>query len=226
LTHISGSSSAYGNSNQYTPHTNIVSSHIGSLLRVNNDSPSMVRDGRVSTSSPFANSGIMHGSLLSDDSSLHSDSGILNDGVSNGVVNHSRSKPLNNAMHSQCMLAMCTLAKDLSPRIVSLGRRVLSIIEIEQVVAKPLKSNSGVQSGERTTSSLTPLARLAQSSSWFEMSASHLPLTFRTPPVNPPRPNFLVRMGMRRVYSLEFRPHVLNFPETGLADPFLGAGAS
>jgi regulator-associated protein of mTOR len=113
----------------------------------------------------------MHGSPLSDDSSLHSDSGILNDGVSNGVVNHSRSKPMDNAMYSQCVLAMCTLAKDPSPRIASLGRRVLSIIGIEQVVAKPLKSSSGVHSGEPTTSSPTPLAGLARSSSWFEMNS-------------------------------------------------------
>jgi hypothetical protein len=53
-----------------------------------------------------------------------------------------------------------------------------------------------------------------------------LPLSFRTPPVSPPRPNYLAGMGMRRVYSLEFRPHVLNSPETGLADPLLGAGGS
>jgi regulator-associated protein of mTOR len=52
----------------------------------------------------------------------------------------------------------------------------------------------------------------------------HLPLTIRTPPVSPPRPSYLA--GMRRVYSLEFRPHVLNSPETGLADPLLGAGGS
>ncbi len=111
----------------------------------------------------------MHGSPVSDDSSQHSDSGILNDGVSNGV-NHSRSKPLDNAMYSQCVLAMCTLAKDPSPRIASLGRRVLSIIGIEQVVAKPLKFSSGVQHGEPTTASPTPLAGLARSSSWFEMN--------------------------------------------------------
>jgi regulator-associated protein of mTOR len=134
----------------------------------------VVRDGRVSTSSPLANSGIMHGSPVSDDSSQHSDSGILNDGVSNGVVNHSRSKPLDNAMYSQCVLAMCTLAKDPSPHIASLGRRVLSIIGIEQVVAKPLKSSSGVQHGEPTTASPTLLAGLARSSSWFEMNGGKL----------------------------------------------------
>ncbi|XP_062167404.1 regulatory-associated protein of TOR 1 isoform X1 [Alnus glutinosa] len=223
LAHINSSSSGYSNSNQYMPHANIVSSQIGSLLRVSNDNLSVVRDGRVSTSSPLANSGIMHGSPVSDDSSQHSDSGILNDGVSNGV-NHSRSKPLDNSMYSQCVLAMCTLAKDPSPRIASLGRRVLSIIGIEQVVAKPLKFSSGVQHGEATTASPTPLAGLARSSSWFEMNGGHLPLTFRTPPVSPPRPSYLA--GMRRVYSLEFRPHVLNSPETGLADPLLGAGGS
>jgi regulator-associated protein of mTOR len=169
LAHINSSSSGYGSSNQYMRHANIVSSQIGSLLRVSNDNPSVVRDGRVSTSSPLANSGIMHGSPVSDDSSQHSDSGILNDGVSNGV-NHSRSKPLDNSMYSQCVLAMCTLAKDPSPRIASLGRRVLSIIGIEQVVAKPLKFSSGVQHGEPTTASPTPLAGLARSSSWFEMN--------------------------------------------------------
>jgi regulator-associated protein of mTOR len=147
LAHISrSSSSGYGNSN-------IVSSQIGSLSRVSNDNPSVVRDGRVSTSSPLATSGIMHGSPLFDDSY----SGILNDGV---VVNHSRSKPLDNAMYSQCVMAMCTLANDPSPHIATLGRQVLSIIGIEQVVAKPFKP---------TAASPTPLTGLARSSSWFEM---------------------------------------------------------
>ncbi|GMP73613.1 hypothetical protein CsSME_00031316 [Camellia sinensis var. sinensis] len=50
----------------------------------------------------------------------------------------------------------------------------------------------------------------------------HLPLTFRTPPVSPPRPSYL-----RRVCSLEFRPNLMNTPDTGLADPLLGShGAS
>jgi regulator-associated protein of mTOR len=170
LAHIKSTGSGYSNSNQYMPHGSIVSSQISSLLRVGNDNPAVVRDGRVSTSSPLANSGIMHGSPLSDDSSQHSDSGILNDGVSNGVVNHSRSKPLDNAMYSQCVLAMCTLAKDPSPRIASLGRRVLSIIGIEQVVTKPLKPTSGnIRPAESTTASPTPNL-LARSSSWFDMN--------------------------------------------------------
>lgn len=51
----------------------------------------------------------------------------------------------------------------------------------------------------------------------------HLPLTFRTPPVSPPRPNYLT--GMRRVCSLEFRPHLMS-PDSGLADPLLGSGGT
>nr|XP_023912272.1 regulatory-associated protein of TOR 1 [Quercus suber]POF10632.1 regulatory-associated protein of tor 1 [Quercus suber] len=224
LAHIKSAGSNYSNSNQYMPHGSIVSSQIGSLVRIGNDSPSLVRDGRVSTSSPLANAGIMHGSPLSDDSSQHSDSGVLNDGVSNGVVNHSRSKPLDNAMYSQCVLAMCTLAKDPSPRIASLGRRVLSIIGIEQVVTKPLKPSGNVRPADPTTALPTPsFAGLARSSSWFDMNGGHLPLTtFRTPPVSPPRPNYLT--GMRRVCSLEFRPHLINSPDSGLADPLLGSG--
>lgn len=114
----------------------------------------------------------MHGSPLSDDSSQHSDSGILNDGMSNGVVNHSTPKPLDNAMYSQCVLAMCTLAKDPSPRIASLGRRVLAIIGIEQVLAKPVKTTgSSLRPGEPATA--TPFAGLARSSSWFDMNGGN-----------------------------------------------------
>ncbi|XP_050383493.1 regulatory-associated protein of TOR 1 [Argentina anserina] len=194
------------------------SSQIGPLLRVGNDSSS-VRDGRVSTSSPLASSGIMHGSPLSDDLSHHSDSGILDDGGSNGIVNHLTPKPLDNAMYSQCVVAMCTLAKDPSPRIAKLGRRVLAIIGIEQVVAKPVKSTGiSVRPGDSITASPIGLAR---SSSWFDMNGGHLP--FRTPPVSPPRQNYLT--GMRRVCSLEFRPHLMS-PDSGLADPLLGSGGT
>ena len=56
----------------------------------------------------------------------------------------------------------------------------------------------------------------------LDMLTGHLPLTFRTPPVSPPRQNFLT--GMRRVCSLEFRPHLMNSPDSGLADPLLGSG--
>ncbi|KAK8619393.1 hypothetical protein V6N13_133355 [Hibiscus sabdariffa] len=203
---------------------NIISSQIGPLTRVGSDNSAVVRDGRVSTSSPLATAGVMHGSPLSDDSSQHSDSGILNDGISNGVIRHSRSKPLDNAMYSQCVLAMCTLAKDPSPRIATLGRRVLSIIGIEQVTKSVKTAGSSARLGEPTTSSPTPsFAGLARSSSWFDMNGGHLPLTFRTPPVSPPRQNFLT--GMRRVCSLEFRPHLMNSTDSGLADPLLGSSS-
>ena len=52
----------------------------------------------------------------------------------------------------------------------------------------------------------------------------HMPLTFRTPPVSPPRPSYLA--GMRRVCSLEFRPHLMSSPDSGLADPLIGSRAS
>ncbi|KAI4353507.1 hypothetical protein L6164_002452 [Bauhinia variegata] len=220
LANIKGSGGGYPNQN-HVPHASIVSSQIGPLLRIGNDNSSVVRDGRVSSSSPLGSSGIMHESPLSDDSSHHSDSGIMHDGLSNGVANHSGPKPFDNALYTQCVFAMCTLAKDPSPRIASLGRRVLSIIGIEQVVAKPLKSTS-IRTGEPTAS--PSLVGLARSSSWFDMNGGHLPLTFRTPPVSPPRPSYLT--GMRRVCSLEFRPHLMSSPDSGLADPLLGSGGA
>ncbi|CAI0474807.1 unnamed protein product [Linum tenue] len=226
LAHIKGGGSGYTTTNQYMPHPSIVASQIGPLTRVGSDTASLVREGRVSTSSPLAGTGIMHGSPLSDDSSQHSDPGILNDVISNGVVHHSRPIPLDNAMYSQCVLAMLTLARDPSPRIASLGRRVLSIIGIEQVVAKPGNSTgSSARPVKATTSSPAPtLAGLARSSSWFDMNAGHLPSTFRTPPVSPPRPSYLT--GMRRVCSLEFRPHLMSSPDSGLADPLLGSAVA
>ncbi|XAR55764.1 hypothetical protein NMG60_11035961 [Bertholletia excelsa] len=220
---IRGTASGHTTPTQYVTHNSVGPSHIGPLLRVGGDNQSLARDVRVSTGSPLATSGIMHGSPLSDDSSQHSDSGVLNDCTSNGIVAHMRPRPLDNALYTQCVLAMLSLAKDPSPRVASLGRRVLSIIGIEQVATKSLKSASGaVRLGEPTTPSLAGLAR---SSSWFDMNGGgHLPLTFRTPPVSPPRTSYL--SGMRRVYSLEFRPHLMNSPDTGLADPLLGSGGT
>lgn len=165
---VKGSGSGYTTPTHYG---SIVPSPIAPLLRVGNDSPSVSRDGRVSTSSPLATSGIMHGSPLSDDSSQHSDSGALNDCVSNGVLNHSTRRPLDNALYSQCVLAMCNLAKDPSPRVASLGRRVLAIIGIEQVVAKSVKpAGVNARPGESITTASSSLAGLARSSSWFELN--------------------------------------------------------
>ncbi|KAF5189076.1 Regulatory-associated protein of tor, partial [Thalictrum thalictroides] len=151
-----------------------IPSQIGPVLRVGSDSTTTGRDGRVPTSSPLATPGIMHGSPLSDDSSQHSDSGILlNDSASNGVMNFSRPRPLDSGMYSQCVLAMCTLAKDPSPRIAGLGRRILSIIGIEQVITKTHRfGSSSVRQGDPSTSSPSPhLGALARSSSWFDMNA-------------------------------------------------------
>ncbi|KAL2455765.1 Regulatory-associated protein of TOR 1 [Abeliophyllum distichum] len=218
---IKGSGSGHTTPTHYMPQGSIVSSTIAPSLRFGNESQSVVRDGRVSTSSPLATPGIMHGSPLSDDSSQHSDFGMLNDCVSNGGLNRTRPRPLDNALYLQCVLAMCTLAKDPSPRVAGLGRRVLSIIGIEQVAAKSVKSGGGsVRPGESISTPNPSLAGLARSSSWFELNGGHFPLTFRTPLVSPPRPSYL---GMRRVFSLEFSPHLMNFPDSGLAEPRLGS---
>ncbi|KAK1437167.1 hypothetical protein QVD17_02953 [Tagetes erecta] len=203
--------SGYNTPNQYNP--------VGPLSRVGGDNQSTPRDGRVSSSSPLTTSSIMHGSPLSDDSSQHSDPGMLNDCITNGVANHAKPRQLDNGLYSQCVSAMCTLAKDPSPRISGLGRRVLSIIGIEQVVARSAKptTTGGVRVGESSINS-NNLAGLARSSSWFDMNGGHSSLTFRTPPVSPPRPSYLT--GIRRVCSLEFRPHLM---DSGLADPLLGS---
>nr|XP_007140151.1 hypothetical protein PHAVU_008G088100g [Phaseolus vulgaris]ESW12145.1 hypothetical protein PHAVU_008G088100g [Phaseolus vulgaris] len=221
LANIKGSVGGYPKQNQHIPHGSIVSPEIGPMS-VGNDYSLVALDGRVSSSSPLAGLSIMHAYPLSYDySSHHSDSGILSDGFSNGLVNHTRLNPLENALYSHCVLAMYTLAKDPSPRVANLGCRVLSIIGIEQVVVKPLKSG-GVRTAESTAS--PTFAGLARSSSWFDMKGGHLPLTFRTPPVSPPLPSCITEM--RRVCSLEIRPHLMNSPDSGLADPLLGSDGS
>ncbi|KAI3968326.1 hypothetical protein MKW92_052315 [Papaver armeniacum] len=223
LANISGQSSGYPSTSQYMP-GGTIPSQIGPVLRVGSDHTSVSRDGRVSTSSPIATSGIMHGSPLSDNSSQHSDSGILlNDAASNGVINYSRSRPFDSGMYSQCVLAMWTLAKDPSPRVAGLGHKLLTIIGIPTKTLR-FSGSSSVRQSDPPSAAPTPnLAGLARSNSWFDMNSGHIPLTFRTPPVSPPRQNFLT--GMRRVCSLEFRPHLLNSPEAGLADPLLSGGS-
>lgn len=148
------------------------SSHqVGSIvLRVGNDNPSEAKDGRVLSSSPLV-SGVMHGSPFSGDSSQHSDSGILHDSVSNGAVGDYGPRQLDSEIYSGCIFAMCTLAKDPSPHIACLGRRVLSIIGIEQVVSRPLKSSSSGRHSE-VIGGTSSLAGLTRSSSWFEMHAT------------------------------------------------------
>ncbi|KAG0473726.1 hypothetical protein HPP92_015071 [Vanilla planifolia] len=214
------------NPNQYMHQGSSLSSQIGPVLRVGSESMSSTRDGRISTSSPIASTGILHGSPVSDDSSQHSDSGILlKESNTNGVINHPRSMPLDSTVYSQCVLAMSSLAKDPSPRIANLGRRALSIIGIEHVFSKAAKYNGGVHQGDLPGQPASPgFVGLARSSSWFDMHAGPLPMTFRTPPVSPPKQNYLT--GLRRVYSLEFRPHQVGSQDTGLADPLLGSSGS
>lgn len=176
LANIRSSSGGYASTSQYIQSGSAIPSQIGPVLRVGSDSTGLGQDGRVSTSSPLASSGIMHGSPLSDGSSQHSDSGeLLRDGASNGVINFSRPRSLGSALYYNCIMAMYTLAKDPSPRIASLGRRVLSIIGIEQVVTKASRINTGsVRQGESVSASPAPnFPGLARSSSWFDMNAGN-----------------------------------------------------
>ncbi|XP_021766700.1 regulatory-associated protein of TOR 2-like isoform X2 [Chenopodium quinoa] len=223
--HLKSVAAMYGKSQPNTGVStpgSIITSQIG-MLRIGGDSTLIVRDGRVSTSNPLATTGIMHGSPLLDDSSQYSDSGASNDGVGNGIMNHVRPRPLDTSVYLDCILSMCTLAKDPSPRIARLGRRVLSIIGIEQVARPNMPSTSNARPSEPITSAAVRLSGLARSSSWFDMNSGHFPLTFRTPPISIPRASCLTRI--RRVSSSEFRPHLLNSPDLGLADP-LGYGGS
>ncbi|TVU27393.1 hypothetical protein EJB05_30002, partial [Eragrostis curvula] len=200
-----------------------LASHIGPVLRVGSDSSGTGRDGRISTSSPMATSSILHGSPQSDDSSQHSDSGILlRENVTNGGLSHNRSMPADSAIYSQFISTMCSVAKDPYPRIATIGRRALSLIGVEQVVMKHKRINSGgTHQGE--TSAPPSNFGMAHSSSWFDMNSGSFSMAFRTPPVSPPQHDYLT--GLRRVCSMEFRPHLMNSPE-GLADPLLSSVAA
>lgn len=167
-------------SNVYSPSSLIqgssgLASHIGPVLRVGSDNSATARDGRISTSSPMATNSIMHGSPQSDDSSQHSDSGILlRENASNGGLNYSRSRPIDNGIYSQFIATMCNVAKDPYPRIASIGKRALSLIGVEQVSMRNSRlSNGGAHPGE---TSVPPSSNfgMARSSSWFDMNSGRL----------------------------------------------------
>jgi len=113
----------------------------------------------------------MHGSPQSDDSSQHSDSGILlRDNASNGGLSYTRSRPADSVVYSQYISTMCSVAKDPYPRIATIGRRALSLIGVEQVVMKNSRFNSGgAHQGE--TSAPPSNFGMARSSSWFDMNS-------------------------------------------------------
>ena len=147
-----------------------LASHIGPVLRVGIDSSATGRGVRVSTSSPIATSSIMHGSPQSDDSSQHSDSGILlRENASNGGLSYTRSRPADSVIYSQYISTMCSVAKDPYPRIATIGRRALSLIGVEQVVMKNRFNSGGAHQGE--TSAPPSNFGMARSSSWFDMNS-------------------------------------------------------
>ncbi|XP_040384579.1 regulatory-associated protein of TOR 1-like isoform X1 [Oryza brachyantha] len=215
-------------SNVYSPSSFIqgssgLASHIGPVLRIGSDNSATGRDGRISTSSPIATNSIMHGSPQSDDSSQHSDSGILlRENASNGGLSYARSRPVDNGIYSQFIATMCNVAKDPYPRIASIGRRALSLIGVEQVVMRNSRlSSGGAHLGETSAAAPAPSNfGMARSSSWFDMNSGNFSMAFRTPPVSPPQHEYFT--GLRRVCSMEFRPHLLNSPD-GLADPILSS---
>ncbi|KAL5204746.1 hypothetical protein ABZP36_009617 [Zizania latifolia] len=221
LANISSSSNVYS-PNSFIQGSSGLASHIGPVLRVGSDSSATGRDGRISTSSPIATNSIMHGSPQSDDSSQHSDSGILQN-ASNGGLSYTRSRPVDNGIYSQFIATMCNVAKDPYPRIASIGRRALSLVGVEQVVMRNSRfSSGGAHSGE-TSAPPSSNFGMARSSSWFDMNSGNFSMAFRTPPVSPPQHDYLT--GLRRVCSMEFRPHLLNSPD-GLADPLLRTNAA
>ena len=147
-----------------------LASHIGPVLRVGIDSSATGRGVRVSTSSPISTSSIMHGSPQSDDSSQHSDSGILLiENASNGGLSYTRSRPADCVIYSQYISTMCSVAKDPYPRIATIGRRALSLIGVEQVVMKNRFNSGGAHQGE--TSAPPSNFGMARSSSWFDMNS-------------------------------------------------------
>ncbi|KAL5226220.1 hypothetical protein ABZP36_012859 [Zizania latifolia] len=221
LTNISNSSNIYS-PNSFIQGSSGLVSHIGPVLRVGSDSSATGRDGRISASSPIATNSIMHGSPQSDDSSQHSDSGMLQN-ASNGGLSYTRSRPVDNGIYSQFIATMCNVAKDPYPRIASIGQRALSLVGVEQVVMRNNRfSSGGAHSGE-TSAPPSSNFGMARSSSWFDMNSGNFSIAFRTPPVSPPQHDYLT--GLRRVCSMEFRPHPLNSPD-GLTDPLLSANAS
>ncbi|KAG8093493.1 hypothetical protein GUJ93_ZPchr0012g21870 [Zizania palustris] len=221
LTNISTSSNIYS-PNSFIQGSSGLVSHIGPVLRVGSDISATGRDGRISASSPIAKNSIMHGSPQSDDSSQHSDSSMLQN-ASNGGLIYTRSRPVDNGIYSQFIATMCNVAKDPYPRIASIGQRALSLVGVEQVVMRNNRfSSGGAHSGE-TSAPPSSNFGMARSSSWFDMNSGNFSIAFRTPPVSPPQHDYLT--GLRRVCSLEFRPHPLSSPD-GLTDPLLSANAA
>ncbi|KAL5205507.1 hypothetical protein ABZP36_033716 [Zizania latifolia] len=221
LANISNSSNVYS-PNSFIQGSNGLASHIGLVLRVGSDCSATGRDGRISTSSLIATNSIMHGSPQSDDSSQHSDSGILQN-ASNGGLNCTKSRAVDNGIYSQFIATMCNVAKDPYPRIANIGWRALSLVGVEQVVMRNSRFSSGGAHSAETSAPPSSNIGMARSSSWFDMNSGNFSMAFRTPPVSPPQHDYLT--GLRRVCSMEFRPHLLNSPD-GLADPLLSANAA
>ncbi|KAG0604073.1 hypothetical protein M758_10G142500 [Ceratodon purpureus] len=131
---------------------------------------------------------------------------------SNGGSRLSRRSEEGNA-YVQCIMAVCALARDPSPRVASLGRKVLKIggVDSSQVVVTSRANGGGVNYSRNppvTALPPTPMpGGMHRSTSWVTPSGN-LPSTWRisTPPPSPPtRPAFLAgsTSSLRRVASMD-----------------------
>eukprot|EP00252_Welwitschia_mirabilis_P005146 TRINITY_DN15582_c0_g2_i1.p1 TRINITY_DN15582_c0_g2~~TRINITY_DN15582_c0_g2_i1.p1 ORF type:complete len:1293 (+),score=268.23 TRINITY_DN15582_c0_g2_i1:213-3881(+) len=213
LANFRSPTSSFSNTAPFVLPSYMMSANHGTVLRVGSDSNTQSREEIASTSSPIGAT-IMQGSPSSDSSSQQSESRLsLLDAGNNGDTKTPYLKSMDNAVYAQCVSAMYTLAKDPSPRVAGLGRQLLRMIGVEVLVTKTARHPS-----------VPPIPGLARSFSWLDLNSGNLPVNFRTPPVSPPtRPSYTV--GMRRVCSLEFSPHMRS-SDVGLADSIIAAGAS
>ncbi|KAJ3680905.1 hypothetical protein LUZ60_015394 [Juncus effusus] len=197
----------------------------GPVLRIGSDSSSR----GISIINNSINNNI-NSSPHSDSSSQHSDPGLLRDVTANNTANntnnvnigsnggmsyHSRSSSrsnnnIDNPVYQQFILTMLGMARDPSPRVAGHARRTLSIIGIDSVVLRGTRFGGVLHAGESSAPTSSGNLTFARSNSWLDMNAGNLSMNFRTPPVSPPQQSYL--SGLRRVCSLEFRPHPQSSP--------------
>ncbi|KAL7264205.1 hypothetical protein ACSBR1_002206 [Camellia fascicularis] len=221
LANLESSSSGCTGGSCCKPHGLIIPTQIGSLLIGGRYNTAMSHYDRVSSSDP-ATTGVMSGSPESEYSSHNSDLEIFNDRFSNMALSYLRPKPLDERIYCQCVLALCSLARDPSPRIAGIGKQILTLVGIDQVAFKAIWYGGGNNRLGDIGASLpasSSHARLARSSLGLDLSAGQLPRRLGSTSTIPPQQRHFT--GMRRVLS---GPHLAYSQNLGLADPLLVSG--
>ncbi|XP_028106601.1 regulatory-associated protein of TOR 1-like isoform X1 [Camellia sinensis] len=221
LANLESSSSGSTGGSCCKPHGLIIPTQIGSLLIGGRYNTAMSHYDRVSSSDP-ATTGVMSGSPESEYSSHNSDLEIFNDRFSNMALGYLRPKPLDERIYCQCVLALCSLARDPSPHIAGIGKQILTQVGIDQVAFKAIWYGGGNNRLSDIGASLpasSSHARLARSSLGLDLSAGQLPRRLGSTSAIPPQQRHFT--GMRRVLS---GPHLANSQNLGLADPLLVSG--